>query len=133
MSNKAVSPRSIRRIQAAPQSSLPFGEEAKPGFRTKNSRHAADSRANFAEIETAAEGAGQALSEWLRATALQRRAAASRRPCGTGVGRGLGGTLCPPESLPCWRSSGIGRQANVARFHPQNPRRSRCAQAATGS
>ena len=35
MSNKAVSPRSIRRIQAAPQSSLPFGEEAKPGFRTK--------------------------------------------------------------------------------------------------
>jgi hypothetical protein len=26
---------SIPRIQATPQSSLPFGEEAKPGFRTK--------------------------------------------------------------------------------------------------
>jgi len=76
MSNKAVSPRSIRRIQAAPQSSLLFGEEAKPGFRTKTAatRLTPD---ELAEIEAAAEGAGQALSEWLRATALQ---AARKRP-----------------------------------------------------
>ncbi len=76
MSNKAFSSRSIRRIQAAPQSSLPFGEEAKPGFRTKTAatRLTPD---ELSEIETAAEGAGQALSEWLRATALQ---AARKRP-----------------------------------------------------
>ena len=68
MSNKAVSSRSIRRIQVAPQFSLPFGEEAKPGFRTKTAatRLTPD---ELSEIETAAEGAGQALSEWLRATA----------------------------------------------------------------
>jgi len=76
MSNKAVSSRSIRRIQAAPQSSLPFGEEAKPGFRTKTAatRLTPD---ELSEIETAAEGAGQALSEWLRAIALR---AARQRP-----------------------------------------------------
>jgi hypothetical protein len=76
MSNKAVSPRSIRRIQAAPQSSLPFGEEAKPGFRTKIAATRLTPE-ELSDIETAAEGAGQALSEWLRATALQ---AARKRP-----------------------------------------------------
>ena len=58
MGNKAVSPMSIRRIQAAPQSSRLTPEE-------------------LCEIETAAEGEGQALSEWLRATALH---AARQRP-----------------------------------------------------
>lgn len=76
MSNKAVSPRSIRRVQAAPQSSLPFGEEAKPGFRTKIAATRLTPE-ELSDIETAAEGAGQALSEWLRATALQ---AARKRP-----------------------------------------------------
>ena len=76
MRNKAVSPRIIRPIQAAPQSSLPFGEETKPGFRTKTAatRLTTD---ELSEIETAAEGAGQALSEWLRAIALR---AARQRP-----------------------------------------------------
>ena len=76
MRNKAVSPRSIRPIQACPQSSLLFGDEAKPGFRTKTAatRLTPD---ELAEIEAAAEKAGQALSEWLRATALQ---AARTRP-----------------------------------------------------
>ena len=57
------------RAQANPQSSLPFGEEAKPGFRTKTAatRLTPD---ELAEIEAAAESAGQALSEWLRGTAL---------------------------------------------------------------
>jgi len=32
------------RGQANPQSSLPFGEEAKPGFRTKDRGHETDSR-----------------------------------------------------------------------------------------
>ena len=76
MSNKAVSPRSIRPIQAAPQSRLPFGEEAKPGFRTKIAATRLTPE-ELCEIETAAEGAGQALSEWLRTTALQ---AARKRP-----------------------------------------------------
>ncbi|MGB9205327.1 MAG: hypothetical protein WCB94_15320, partial [Terriglobales bacterium] len=76
MRNKAVSPKSIRRIQAAPQPSLLFGEEAKPGFRTKTAatRLTPD---ELAEIEAAAESAGQALSEWLRGTAL---CAARQRP-----------------------------------------------------
>src|SRR5260370_38723223 len=57
------------RVQANPQSSLPFGEEAKPGFRTKTAatRLTPD---ELAEIEAAAESAGQVLSEWLRGTAL---------------------------------------------------------------
>ena len=64
------------RVQASPQSSLPFGEEAKPGFRTKTAatRLTPD---ELAEIEAAAESAGQALSEWLRGTAL---CAARQRP-----------------------------------------------------
>ena len=64
------------RAQANPQSSLPFGEEAKPGFRTKTAatRLTPD---ELAEIEAAAESAGQALSEWLRGTAL---CAARQRP-----------------------------------------------------
>lgn len=76
MSSKAVSPRSIRRIQAAPQSSLPFGEEAKPGFRTKTAATRLTPE-ELSEIETAAEGTGQSPSEWLRATALH---AARKRP-----------------------------------------------------
>jgi hypothetical protein len=76
MRNKAVSPRSIRPIQAGPQSGLPFGEEAKSGFRTKTAatRLTPD---ELAEIEAAAEKTGEALSEWLRTTALQ---AARTRP-----------------------------------------------------
>jgi hypothetical protein len=64
------------RVQANPQSSLPFGEEAKPGFRTKTAatRLTPD---ELREIEAAAESAGQALSEWLRGTAL---CAARQRP-----------------------------------------------------
>jgi hypothetical protein len=67
---------SIPRIQSTPQSSLPFGDEAKPGFRTKTAatRLTPD---ELAEIEAAAESAGQALSEWLRGTALS---AARQRP-----------------------------------------------------
>ncbi len=76
MSNKAVSPRSIRCIQAAPQSSLPFVEEAKPRFRTKIAATRL-SPEELSEIETAAERARQSLSEWLRATALH---AARQRP-----------------------------------------------------
>jgi hypothetical protein len=64
------------RVQANPQSGLPFGEEAKPGFRTRTAatRLTPD---ELAEIEAAAESAGQALSEWLRGTALR---AARQRP-----------------------------------------------------
>jgi uncharacterized protein (DUF1778 family) len=76
MGNKAVSPMSSPRIQATPKSNMPTGEEAKPGFRTKTvaTRLTPD---ELAEIEAAAEGAGQALSEWLRETALR---AARQRP-----------------------------------------------------
>ena len=64
------------RAQANPQSSLPFGEEAKPGFRTKTAATRLTPE-ELGEIESAAESAGQALSEWLRGTALS---AARRRP-----------------------------------------------------
>jgi hypothetical protein len=55
--NKAVFPMSSPRIQANPQSSLPFGEETKPRFRTKTvaTRLTPD---ELAEIEASAEGAG---------------------------------------------------------------------------
>ena len=64
------------RVQANPQSSLPFGEEAKPGFRTKTAATRLTPE-ELGEIESAAESAGQALSEWLRGTAL---CAARQRP-----------------------------------------------------
>ena len=64
------------RVQANPQSSLPFGEEAKPGFRTKTAATRLTPE-ELGEIEAVAEGAGQALSEWLRETALR---AARQRP-----------------------------------------------------
>src|SRR5271167_1878451 len=132
MSNKAVSPRSIRRIQAAPQSRLPFGEEAKPGFRTKTAATRLTPE-ELCEIETAAEGAGQALSEWLRAAALQ---AARKRPADPAelvLAEVWALRYALLNLFHCWRSGGIERQADVARFDPQDPRRSRCAQAATGS
>ena len=68
---------SIRRIQATPQSSVPFGEEAKPGFRTKTAAMRLTPE-ELVEIESAAEDAGKAVSEWLRETAL--RAARQRLP-----------------------------------------------------
>ena len=64
------------RVQANPQSSLPFGEEAKPGFRTKTAATRLTLE-ELGELEAAAESAGQALSEWLRGTALS---AARQRP-----------------------------------------------------
>ncbi len=64
------------RIQANPQSSLPFGEEAKTGFRTKTAATRLTPE-ELGEIESAAERAGQVLSEWLRETALR---AARQRP-----------------------------------------------------
>src|ERR1035441_3115336 len=62
MGNEAVFSMSIPRIQATPKSD-------KPGFRTKTvaTRLTPD---ELAEIEATAEGAGQAVSEWLRETAL---------------------------------------------------------------
>jgi hypothetical protein len=62
--------------QANPQSSLPFGDEAKPGFRTKTAATRLTPE-ELGEIESAAESSGKALSEWLRGTAL---CAARQRP-----------------------------------------------------
>jgi hypothetical protein len=66
----------IPRIQPTPQSNLPFGEEAKHGFRTKTAATRL-TPGELTEIESAAEGAGQPLSEWLRETSLR---AARQRP-----------------------------------------------------
>ena len=90
------------RVQASPQSSLPFGEEAKPGFRTKTAatRLTPD---ELAEIEAAAESAGQALSEWLRGTALCAARLRPADPAELVFGRSLGGALRTAESLPCSR------------------------------
>jgi hypothetical protein len=59
---------------------LPFGEEAKSGFRTKTAATRLTPE-ELGEIEAAAESAGQALSEWLRGTALS---AARQRPADPG-------------------------------------------------
>ena len=56
------------RVQANPQSSLPFGEEAKPRLPHQDCRLTPE---ELVEIESAAEDAGKALSEWLRETALR--------------------------------------------------------------
>src|SRR5271155_3639046 len=128
------------RAQANPQSSLPFGEEPKPGFRTKTAATRLTPE-ELGEIEAAAESAGQALSEWLgRGPPLGvaardrsvRCATAARRSRRTGVGRSLGVALRALESLPCSLSSGIGRQTIVAGFCPQNPRPSRRTKAPSG-
>ena len=66
----------------ASQATTPLGnkasstDESRQGFRTKTiaTRLTLD---ELAEVETAAEGAGQALSEWLRETALR---SARQRP-----------------------------------------------------
>lgn len=60
------------RAQANPQSSLPFGEEPKAGFRTKTAATRLTPE-ELGELEAAAESAGQALSEWLRGTARALR------------------------------------------------------------
>src|ERR1700683_5037872 len=64
------------RAQTNPQSSLKFGEDSKPRFRTKTAATRLTPE-ELGEIEAAAERAGQALSEWLRGTAL---CAARQRP-----------------------------------------------------
>ncbi len=64
------------RMTASLPSNAPTADEARPGFRTKTvaTRLTPD---ELAEVEAAAEGAGQALAAWLRETALR---AARQRP-----------------------------------------------------
>ena len=64
------------RVQANPQSSLPFGEEAKPGFRTKTIATRITPE-ELREVEAAAEKSGKTLAVWLRELALK---AAHERP-----------------------------------------------------
>ena len=98
------------RAQANPQSSLPFGEEAKPGFRTKTAATRLTPE-ELGELEAAAESAGQALSEWLRGTALCAARQRPADPSRTGIGRSLGGALRALESLPCsLQAASEGRQ-----------------------
>jgi len=58
------------------QSDAPAGDQAKPGFRTKTVATRL-TPGELAEVEAAAENAGQSLAEWLRETALR---AARQRP-----------------------------------------------------
>jgi hypothetical protein len=64
------------RTTTVPTANLSQADESKPGFRTKtiSTRLPPD---ELAEVEAAAERAGQPLSEWLRETALT---AARQRP-----------------------------------------------------
>jgi hypothetical protein len=57
-------------------SDAPAGDQAKPGFRTKTVATRL-TPGELAEVEAAAESAGQSLAEWLRETALR---AARQRP-----------------------------------------------------
>jgi hypothetical protein len=58
------------------QSDVPAADEARPGFRTKTVATRL-TPSELTEVETAVEGAGQSLAEWLRETALR---AARQRP-----------------------------------------------------
>jgi hypothetical protein len=60
---------SFSRVPALPRSNASPIQELKPGFRTKTVATRLTPE-ELAEIEAAAEGAGQPLSEWLRETAL---------------------------------------------------------------
>jgi hypothetical protein len=64
------------RLTAPNRSGSLFPDEAKPGFRTKTAA-TRFTPGELAEVESAAENAGQPLSEWLRETALR---AARQRP-----------------------------------------------------
>jgi len=101
------------RGQANPQSSLPFGEEAKPGFRTKTAATRLTPRRTRRD-RSCRRSAGQALSEWLRGTAL---CAARRRPADPAelvLAEVWAVALRALESLSCSLASGIGRQTIVA-------------------
>ncbi len=67
---------SIPSTKATPQSNMPSREEVKPGYRTKTLATRLTPE-ELVEIESAAEDAGKALSEWLREAALR---AARHRP-----------------------------------------------------
>ena len=99
---------SIPRIQAIPQSKLPFGEEMKHGFRTKTAatRLTPD---ELAEIETAAEGAGQAVSEWLRETALRAARERPADPAELVLAEVWALRYALLNLFPCSRSGSIGR------------------------
>jgi hypothetical protein len=58
------------------RSEAPLRDEARPGFRTKTIATRL-TQGELAEVEAAAETAGQSLAEWLRETALR---AARQRP-----------------------------------------------------
>ncbi len=120
------------RVQANPQSSLPFGEEAKPGFRTKTAATRLTPE-ELRELEAAAESAGQALSEWLRGTAL---CAARQRPADPAelvlaevwAVRYALLNLFHAAAERC-----SGKQTIFARFRPQNPRPSGRTKASAGA
>jgi hypothetical protein len=71
-----VSLMNASRTTTVPTTNLSQGDESKPGFRTKTISTRLPPP-ELAEVETAAERAGQPLSEWLRETALT---AARQRP-----------------------------------------------------
>lgn len=64
------------RTTTVPTTNLSQADQSKPGFRTKTISTRLPPH-ELAEVETAAERAGQPLSEWLRETALT---AARQRP-----------------------------------------------------
>ena len=67
---------SVPRAPSPAHTNAPSSEEAKPGFRTKTIATRTTPE-ELREIETAAEGEGKSLAEWLRETALK---AARQRP-----------------------------------------------------
>ena len=87
------------RVQANPQSSLPFGEEAKPGFRTKTAATRLTPE-ELGEIEAAAECAGQVSPSGCAGPLCARRD---------------GGPLIP--SNWCWPKPGRCADALLNLFH----------------
>jgi hypothetical protein len=111
---------------------LSQADESKLGFRTKtiSTRLPPD---ELAEVEAAAERAGQPLSEWLRETALTSARQRHSDPTEIASRRGLGDPELAPEPLPCGYFGYGKRRKIAARIGPQNPGPGRREKARTGA
>jgi hypothetical protein len=111
---------STPRIPAPLQSPASPSGEARPVLRAKTIATRVTPE-ELAEVETAAEGAGKTLAEWLRELALKAARERPARPYRAGTGRGLGTAIHAPKSLSRDGTGERRRQASVTRFRGQNP------------
>ena len=111
---------SVPRIPAPLQSPASPSGEARPVLRAKTIATRVTPE-ELAEVETAAEGAGKTLAEWLRELALKAARQRPADPTELVLAEVYGTAIHAPESLSCDGPGERGRQASVARFRAQNP------------